>query len=167
MVKLDQLDIDILTVLQEDGRISNRRLAARVGLSASACLARVRRLEKSKVIRAYHGRIDVARLAPSIQCVALIKLDHHGSGAFARFSSAMRRQSEVVECLMLSGQYDFMLKVICRDIARYNELNDQLLALGVGIESVSSYIVMEETKLFAGVPLDALITASTITDDAS
>lgn len=157
MVELDSRDIEILKVLQEEGRITNRDLAARVGLSPSTCLVRVRRLEKSRVIRSYHARLDLSRIAPSIQCIALVKLSHHGSGVFQKFSSAARRLPEVVECLMLSGHYDFMVKVVCTDIARYNALNDRLLSLGVGVDSISSYVVMEESKPHAGAALDTLI----------
>ncbi len=157
VIRLDERDLKILTILQAEGRISNRDLALRVGLSPSSCLARVRRLEKSRVIRAYHARVDLARIARSIQCIAMIKLAHHGSGAFQSFAAAVRRLPEVVECLMLSGQYDFMLKVFCSDIARYNEINDRLLGLGVGVDSISSYVVMEESKNFNGVELETLV----------
>lgn len=156
VIKLDERDLKILAILQGEGRISNRDLAARVGLSPSSCLARVRRLEKLRVIRAYHARVDVSRVARSIQCVAMVKLARHGSGAFQAFAAAVRQLPEVVECLMLSGQYDFMIKAICRDIERYNALNDRLLGLGVGVDSISSYVVMEESKTFTAVDLDTL-----------
>lgn len=157
MVNLDQRDVAILTVLQEHGRITNRDLAIRVGLSPSACLARVRRLEKAKVIRAYQARLELSRITRFIQCIAMVRLERHGSDAFHNFVLAVRRLPEVVECLMLSGQYDFLIKVVCRDIARYNELSDHLLSLDVGIASIGSYVVMEESKLPTGVVLDTLI----------
>jgi len=160
LIRIDELDIAILTVLQVEGRITNRDLAVRVGLSPSSCLARVRRLEKARVIRSYHARIELSRIARSIQCVAMVRLAHHGSGAFQAFSAAVRRLPEVIECLMLSGQYDFLLKVVCPDIERYNAFNDRLLALRVGIDSISSYVVMEETKPFAGVALESLVEGS-------
>ena len=154
MIKLDERDLKILAVMQAEGRISNRDLAARVGLSPSSCLVRVKRLEKARVIRSYHARVDVPRVARSIQCIAMVKLAHHGSGAFQSFAAAVRRLPEVVECLMLSGQYDFMIRTVCGDISRYNALNDRLLALGV--DSISSYVVMEESKAFTAVDLATL-----------
>ncbi|KAA3619029.1 MAG: Lrp/AsnC family transcriptional regulator [Proteobacteria bacterium] len=157
VIKLDARDLRILAVLQEEGRISNRDLAMRVGLSPSSCLVRVRRLEKSRVIRAYNAKLDLSRVSSSVQCIALIKLAHHGSGAFQHFVREVKRLPEIVECLMLSGQYDFMVRTVCRDIARYNALNDRLLSLGVGVESIGSYIVMEESKGFTNVSLDTLI----------
>ncbi len=157
MIPLDARDLAILSVLQENGRISNRDLAARVDLSPSACLVRVRRLEKARVIRAYHARLDLSKVARSIQCLAMVKLAHHGRGAFRSFAAEARRLPEVVEVLMLSGQVDFMVKVVCSDIARYNVINDRLLDLGVEVDSISSYVVMEESKALAGIDLATLL----------
>ena len=159
VIKLDERDIQILSVLQHDGRIKNRELAIRVGLAPSSCLARVRRLEKAHVIRSYGARVDASRVARNVQCVAMIKLARHGGGAFQSFATELRKIPEVVECLMLSGAYDFLVRVVCADITRYNAINDRLLRFGVAVESISSFVVMEQTKAFAGVPLKALIDA--------
>jgi DNA-binding Lrp family transcriptional regulator len=156
LIEIDARDIDILNVLQAEGRITNRDLAIRVGLSPSACLSRVKRLEKARVIRSYHARLELARVARSIQCIAMVKLARHGSGAFQAFAGTARSLPEVIEVLMLSGQYDFMIRVVCADIGRYNAISDRLLARDAGVESISSYVVMEETKPLSGVPLAAL-----------
>jgi DNA-binding Lrp family transcriptional regulator len=159
VVKLDQRDIEILSILQQNGRIKNSELAVRVGLAPSSCLARMRRLEKARVIRSYHARLDVNRIARNVQCVVLIKLGRHGSGAFHSFASELRKIPEVVECLMLSGAFDFLVKVVCADMGRYNVINDRLLNFGVAVESVSSYVVMEQTMPYSGIALE------TLTDD--
>jgi len=155
-VKLDRIDQNILQILQHQGRITNQKLADQVSLSPSSCLQRVRRLETSGVIESYHARVNLTRVARHIICIATVSLRNHTQDEFTAFEALVEAIPEVVECFTVSGESDFLLRIICPDMNRYVEINDQLVASNSYQVTINSYVVMKENKPFRGIDLKTL-----------
>ena len=155
-LKLDRIDLKILQTLQRNGRITNQNLAEKVCLSPSSCLQRVRRLEKEQVIQSYHARIDLSRVARHIICLATVSLKNHTQQEFKAFESLVESIPEVVECYTVSGESDFLIRIICADMNRYLEINDQLVSSSSYQVTINSYVVMKENKAFEAVELNTL-----------
>jgi DNA-binding Lrp family transcriptional regulator len=156
---IDQLDVKLLESLQCNAQISNQDLAAQVGLSPSACLSRVRRLEREGVIRRYLTDIALPKLGPCLEVFAEVTLANHTPGDFRRFEQAIARLPEVTEAFQLSGAFDYLLHVVCRDMTHYRRLNDELTDGKHGVAKVVSVVVMAESKLFAGYPVATVAAA--------
>ncbi|MEC7551049.1 MAG: Lrp/AsnC family transcriptional regulator [Pseudomonadota bacterium] len=154
--KLDKVDLRILQTLQKDGRITNQNLAERVNLSPSSCLQRVRRLDQAGVISYYRAHLNLGSIARHIICLATISVKNHTQEDFNAFEDLIESIPEVVECYTVSGESDFLLKVICADMRRYVEINDQLVGSSRYQVTINSYVVMKENKAFRGVDLDTL-----------
>jgi len=142
--------MNILAALQGEGRLTNQALAARVGLSPSACLARVRRLEASGLIEGYHARIAVERLRPMVTIFAEVTLTRHHPDDFSAFEAVVRETREIVEAAQVSGPFDYWLKVAVADMRAWRELSDRLLEADLGVGKISSQVLMKETKAFTG-----------------
>jgi DNA-binding Lrp family transcriptional regulator len=158
--KLDKIDLRILEILQHDGRITNQKLAEQVNLSASSCLQRVRRLEQEGVIGSYHAHLSLGSIARHIMCLATVSLKNHTQEEFNAFEALIESIPEVVECYTVSGESDFLLRIICPDMNRYVEINDQLVGNSRYQVTINSYVVMKENKSFRGVNLETLRDAS-------
>ena len=154
--KFDKIDLKILETLQKDGRITNQNLAERVCLSPSSCLQRVRRLEWEQVIQSYHARIDLSLIARHIMCIATVSLKNHTQDEFKAFENLVASIPEVVECYTVSGESDFIIRIICADMNRYLEINDLLVSNSSNQVNINSYIVMKENKAFEAVELATL-----------
>lgn len=154
---LDRLDQKILALLQCQARISNQALAEQVGLSASACLNRVRKLEQAGVIGPYLAVLALPKLCRSVTVIATVSLKDQSTEAFRLFAEAALAIPEVVECHTVSGVFDFFLKIIAPDMPRYNAINDRLLDLLPGQVNISSHVVLETGKPFRGYPLASLL----------
>lgn len=141
--KLDRIDLRILSQLQENGRISNVDLAERVGLSASPCLQRVKRLEKAGYIEGYGAQVQFEKLGAFLMVFTEVTLSDHRTADFARFETAIRKVEEVVECHLVSGGYDYLLKFMARSIADYQRTIERVLEAEIGIEKYFSYVVMK------------------------
>jgi Lrp/AsnC family transcriptional regulator of ectoine degradation len=155
-VKLDRIDQKILQILQQQGRITNQKLADQVSLSPSSCLQRVRRLETGGVIESYHARVNLTRVARHIICIATVSLRNHTQDEFTAFEALVEAIPEVVECFTVSGESDFLMRIICPDMNRYVEINDQLVASNSYQVTINSYVVMKENKPFRGIDLKTL-----------
>ena len=118
---LDRIDLAILRTLQTDGRISNAELAERVGLSASPCWQRVRRLEQEGYITGYGARFDQAKLGASEIVIIEVTLDRHDDDILESFGNAMARIPEVLEVYLTTGEYDYLVKVAVNGTAGYEE----------------------------------------------
>jgi len=153
MKNLDRMDIKILQALQSEGRLTNQTLAQRVALSPSACLARVRRLEAAGIISGYHAHISVELVRSTLCILAEISLKRHNSTEFTRFERVVGSMPEIVEAAQVSGQYDYLIKVVVPDIRAWRELARVLQDGEAGVEKVISHIVIKEAKTFTGFPL--------------
>lgn len=152
---LDRLDLKILAALQEDGRITNQALADRVGLSPSACLARVRRLEVERLILGYHARLDVERIRPTVTVYGEVTLKSHRPADLLVFEAALTEIPEVVEAAQVSGPFDYLIKAVCADVRAWGDLADRLLQEGLGVDKIASHILMKDAKPFRGAPVSA------------
>lgn len=142
-----------MTILQAEGRITNQALAERVALSPSACLARVRSLETSGLITGYAAQLAVDRLRPAIIIFAEVTLTRHHPADFAAFEAFVSHTHEIVEAAQVSGAFDYLAKVVVSDIRSWLELSDKLLNSQLGIERISSHVMMKSAKTFVGYPL--------------
>ena len=143
---LDRIDRTILATLQRDGRISNAALAASVHLSPPACLERVRRLEADGRIAGYHARLDPLRMDAGMLVFVQVSLDRTTPEVFERFRAAVQSRPEILECHMVAGGFDYLLKVRVQDMRHYR----RLVASGIwslpGVRETHTYAVMEEVK---------------------
>jgi DNA-binding Lrp family transcriptional regulator len=155
--KLDSIDVNILVHLLKDGRMTNVNLANAVGLSASPCLQRVRRLEAAGYIVGYGAQINLAKLADSVTVFTEITLADHRRQDFIKFESSIRSVDEVLECHLVSGGYDYLIRFIARNIAHYQELMEGLLENNIGIEKYFSYIVIKSPIIRSSVPLKKFV----------
>jgi Lrp/AsnC family transcriptional regulator, leucine-responsive regulatory protein len=151
---LDQIDRRLLGALQEAGRLANNDLAERVGLSASACLRRVRRLEALGVIRGYAALLDGARLGLALTVVVSVRLERQDLGAIERFEAEVASLPEVLVCHRLMGDLDYELQVVAQDLAGYERWYMRHLAGIEGVASLSSRVVMKMVKQSTALPLD-------------
>jgi len=145
-VKLDPVDFRILTVVQRDGRITKAALAERVGLSPTPCWNRLRRLEEAGVISGYHARIELRSVAPITFVCVEIKLAGHKKHHFDRFERAVKLVPQVVSCWATGGAVDYVLRVVARDVAAYQEIMDRLLAEEIGISRCVAFVVTKTIK---------------------
>lgn len=154
--KINKTDLKIISILQTNARITNQQLAEQVHLSASACLSRVKRLESEGVLKRYITEINLEKLAPHVEAFAEVTLENHAPEDFERFDSAVSQVAEVTDSYKISGAYDYLLKFVCTDVRRYNQVSDDLIKNGIGIGKMNTLIILERTKGFSGYPLNAL-----------
>ncbi|WP_293857659.1 Lrp/AsnC ligand binding domain-containing protein [uncultured Alsobacter sp.] len=146
MTDLDRTDRRILKVLQEDGRITTVELAERVGLSATATSERMKRLLRDGYVTGFRAVLDPHRLGRGLLVFVEVSLDKTTPDAFERFAAAVRRSPEVMECHMVAGGFDYLVKTRVEDMAAYRRfLGDVLLSLP-GVKESRTYAVMEEVK---------------------
>jgi len=150
---LDRIDLKILRILQSEGRLTNQALAERVALSPSACLARVRRLERTGVIQGYHARLDPFALGIGLILFVEIALTGSRADETARFEAAIAALPQVVEISDVSGDVDYILKVVVGSMAEWNRLREQLAAGDLGIDRITTHVLMRKPKLFVGYPV--------------
>ncbi|MCB9957543.1 MAG: Lrp/AsnC family transcriptional regulator [Rhodospirillaceae bacterium] len=156
-MKLDRIDLKILSVLQADGRITKQRLAERVALSPSACFERLRRLEQAGIVAGYHAELALDRIARNVVVLVEVELAVHSAAAFETFERALDRVEEVQDCWSVGGGTDYYLRVVARDIAHYQAVIDRLLAWDIGIARYQTYVVTKQTKGLPLVPLHLVL----------
>lgn len=144
--ELDRIDCSILRALQSNGRISFVELGETVGLSTSPCLERVRRLEQAGFIKDYAAILDPKMLDSGLLVYVEISLEYTTPDIFEQFSETVRDVPQVLECHLVSGDFDFLLKVRIADMAAYRELLGEILHRLPGVRDSKSYVVMEEVK---------------------
>lgn len=157
--RLDRIDVRILAHLQKHGRATNVELADAVGLSASPCLVRVRRLEKAGYIGGYGAHIQMHKLGDVQMVFTEVTLSDHRSSDFARFEAAIRKVDEIIECHLVSGGYDYLLKFVTGNVAQYQELVERLLEMSIGIEKYFSYVVIKTIFAKQHYPLEKFLAA--------
>lgn len=150
---LDRIDKIILCTLQGDGRISNVDLAKKVNLSASPCLDRVRRLEKEGFIERYGAFINASKLNYGMTAFVQVRLDSTTSDTFKLFKKEVVTIKEVVECHLIAGGYDYLLKIRFSDMPSYRLVLEKIGDLPA-IAQTSTYMVTEHVKQDSGVPFD-------------
>lgn len=144
--KFDELDRKILNVLQADGRISLVDLAAKVGLSVTPCLRRVRILERTGVIARYVAVLDQRAVGLPVSVFVSIKLERQQEEALDRFAKTIARWPEVLECYLMTGSRDYWLRVVVPDLGAYERFVKQKLTRVEGIASIESSFALEQVK---------------------
>lgn len=152
--ELDEKDLHILALLQEDGRITNVEIARHINLSGPATLQRVRRLEQLGLISGYHAELDREKLGYRLLVIALISLSLHQESGIDQFKKSILEIPNVIELLHISGEYDFMLKIIVPDMSAYRELINEHLSQVRGVGRIHSCFVMGIEKESRSLPLD-------------
>lgn len=144
MSDLDKMDVSILRALQQNGRMSNADLAAKVGLSPSACSRRLDHLEKSGIISGYHARLSNAALDYKMMVIVHISLSGQFAKTLAEFEAAVKKCPNVLVCYLMSGEYDYILRVAAKDLADYERIHrDWLSALPHVVKINSSFALRE------------------------
>lgn len=157
MLKLDDRDLKILSILRQEGRISKAALAERVNLTAAPCWERLKRLEKAGIITGYHADVALKKIAPHIVVFMAAELEGHRAENFQLFERAIERLDEIVGCWAIGGGFDYILQIITRDIDAYQRLVDHLLESQVGLVRYFTYVVTKPVKRSKTLPLDKLL----------
>ena len=150
---LDRIDLRILAALQADGRISNLKLAETVALSPTAVLARVQRLTRGGFIVGYHADLNAAKLGRGLVVFVEVLLDRTTPNVFDEFKAAVQVHDEVMECHMVAGGFDYLLKTRMADMAAYRAFAGRVLWQLPGVRETRTYAVMEEVKSGTALPL--------------
>ena len=144
--ELDRIDRKILDILQRNGRIPITELAQQVGLSATPCADRVRRMERAGVITGYHARVSPRALNKNLLVFVEIKLAAKSDEAFEKIKRELQRMPEVLECHLVSGDFDYLIKARIDEMNVYRRLLGEILQRLPGSAESRSYVVMEEIK---------------------
>ena len=150
---LDRTDLLLLAELQRNGRQTNAELAERVHLSASACLRRVQRLEREGVIAGYRAQVDPERLGLGLQAFVRVQLRQHDADSIAAFAGSVNQWDEVVACHALTGDMDYLLQVVVRDLEHFSRFLLDRLLNQAGVADVNSSFVLRTVKPLRGLPL--------------
>jgi len=143
---LDRLDLRILKFLQEDGRIANLKLAESIGLSPTAVLARVQRLTRERYILGYEARLNPLKLGAGMLVFVEVSLDRTTPNVFDQFKAAVQAQPAIMECHMVAGGFDYLLKTRSADMTDYRRFAGDVLWQLPGVRETRTYAVMEEVK---------------------
>ena len=150
---LDRIDLKILACLQEDGRISNLKLAENVALSPTAVLSRVQRLNKDGFILGYEARLNPLKLGAGLLVFVEVLLDRTTPNVFEAFKAAVQVRAEIMECHMVAGGFDYLLKTRMADMNAYRNFAGTVLWQLPGVRETRTYAVMEEVKNSTLLPL--------------
>ncbi|MCK8492754.1 Lrp/AsnC family transcriptional regulator [Spirosoma sp. RP8] len=153
MVQLDAIDQKILALLQENSRLTIQEIGQRINLSKTPVHERIKRLEREGVIDRYVSILDKKKLGNILMVYCQVTLDRQTRDAFAEFEAAVRGLPEVLECNRVSGSFDYLLKIISRDMETYNRFHQDQLSVIPGTLHISSFFVMSEVKNSTVVPL--------------
>jgi Lrp/AsnC family transcriptional regulator, leucine-responsive regulatory protein len=143
---LDSIDLQILNHLQTAGRIPIVELSKRVNLSPTPCTLRIKRLEKEGIIKGYHARVDAAALGQALMVFVTVKLRGTDEATLKNFNAAVKPIKQILECHMVGGGFDYLLKIRVRDMGEYREILGGVIGNLPMVEGTHSYFVMEEVK---------------------
>ncbi|MCV0396902.1 MAG: Lrp/AsnC family transcriptional regulator [Rhizobiaceae bacterium] len=144
MAALDRIDVAILEALQKDGRMTNAALAEKVGLSQSACSRRLDILEKDGVIKGYHARLSNAALGHRMTAIVHISLTGQFEKSLSEFEAAVKRCPNVVSCHLMSGEYDYILRIAARDLEDYERIHRDWLSAMPHVVKINSSFALRE-----------------------
>lgn len=145
-IKLDRIDRKILKILQENSKITNLELSKQINLSPAPTLERVKKLEQSGIIVSYHAEIDPATVGLNVKTFVLVSLAWKKDGALENFLAKIKNIDEITECYIITGEADFLLKVVCRDIPTYEQLLFKTLSQIEEIERLKTLVTLSTVK---------------------
>ena len=152
-MRFDDIDMHILALLQDNGRMTNVELAERVGLTAPPCLRRVRALEQQGVIRGYHAALDGEALGYGLTVFAMVSLRSQAESDLRAFEELVTTIPEVRECHMLNGEIDFILKIVATDLQSFQRILTTRLTTAPNVESVKTSLTIRTSKSIPCVPI--------------
>ncbi|MDG1869246.1 MAG: Lrp/AsnC family transcriptional regulator [Candidatus Thioglobus sp.] len=161
MYKLDERDIQILSILQSEGRITKTALADKLNLSLTPSWDRLQRLEEAGIIDSYGAKLSSSFLSNFHLVITEVELESHKQGQFARFEDAIMGFDEVLSCWSVGGGLDYILKVLVRDVVDYQDFLKRVLKADIGLRRYFSYAVLDRIKDTDMVP-DSLIRQSSL-----
>jgi Lrp/AsnC family transcriptional regulator, leucine-responsive regulatory protein len=144
--ELDRVDRQLLSLLQADGRLTVAELARTVNLTLTPCIERVRRLEREGFIEGYFARLNPRRLGQQLMAFTEVTLDHANPDVFQRFKDTVQVVDEIVECYMVAGGFDYLLKTRVQDMDEYRRVLGDKIATMRGVRHTQTYFVLEEVK---------------------
>ncbi len=151
---LDKLDRKILSILQQDGRLAMTELAEKVGLTITPCIERVKRMERDGIITGYYARVNPLALDAGLLVFVEITLSAKSGRTFDDFRREVARIPQVLECHLVSGDFDYIIKARIREIGQYRKLLGDILLQLPGVTQSKSFVVMEEVKETLTIPVD-------------
>ena len=150
---LDAIDRRILDIIQNEGRIPNAELAQRIGLSPSPCWRRVRALEDAEIIRGYVTVVDPQAIGLPVNVFAMVTLDKQVESALDHFEKKITERPEVMECYLMTGDFDYLLRVVVADLAAYERFLMDYLTRVEGIASIKSSFALKQVRYKTALPL--------------
>jgi Lrp/AsnC family leucine-responsive transcriptional regulator len=144
--KLDKIDLSILKILQENSKITNLDLSKKIGLSPAPTLERVKKLENSGIIESYHAQVSPGAIGLNVKTFVLVSLAWHKENALNHFLEKVQSIGEITECYIITGEADFLMKVICKDIPTYEQLLFKTLSQIEEIERLKTLMTLSTVK---------------------
>ena len=144
--KLDKIDLKILRLLQENSKITNLDLSKQIGLSPAPTLERVKKLEQSGIIQSYHAKVDAAAIGLNVRTFVLVSLAWQKENALENFIKKVNDIDEITECYIITGDADFLLKIVCRDLPTYEQLLFKTLSQIEEIERLKTLMTLSKVK---------------------
>ena len=144
--KLDKIDLKILKLLQENSKITNLELSKKIGLSPAPTLERVKKLEQSEVIQSYHAKVDASKIGLNVGTFVLVSLAWQKENALDNFIRKIQDINEVTECYIITGDGDFLLRIICKDISAYEQLLFKKLSQIEEVERLKTLMTLSKAK---------------------
>lgn len=145
-VKLDKLDLKILRIMQDNSKITNLDLSKKIGLSPAPTLERVKKLENTGVIRSYHASVDPQIIGLSVKTFVLVSLAWQKENALKNFMDKVKSIQEITECYIITGEADFLMKLVCKDIPTYEQLLFKTLSQIEEIERLKTLMTLSTIK---------------------
>lgn len=152
--KMDKIDLKILKMLQENSKITNLELSKRIGLSPAPTLERVKKLEQSGIIQSYHAKVDSSKIGLNVKTFVLVSLAWQKPNALENFIEKVNKIQEISECYIITGDADFILKIVCKDIPSYEKLLYKTLAQIEEIERLKTLMTLSKVKKEKVLPFD-------------
>lgn len=152
--KMDKIDLKILKLLQQNSKITNLDLSKRIGLSPAPTLERVKKLEQSGIIQSYHAKVDSTAMGLNVKTFVLVSLAWQKPNALDNFIEKVKAIQEITECYIITGDADFLLKIVCKDIPTYEKLLFKTLSQIEEIERLKTLMTLSKVKKEKILPFD-------------
>ncbi len=152
--KLDKIDLSILKILQDNSKITNLDLSKRIGLSPAPTLERVKKLEQNEVVQSYHAQVSPVAIGLNVKTFVLVSLDWRKNQARENFLEQVKNIEEITECYIITGEADFLIKIICKDIPTYERLLFKTLQQIDEIERLKTLMTLSTVKDVKRLPFD-------------
>jgi Lrp/AsnC family transcriptional regulator, leucine-responsive regulatory protein len=153
-MKLDKIDLKIIEILQENSKITNLELSKQIGLSPAPTLERVKKLEQTEVIESYHASINAQQMGLSVKTFVMVSLAWQKENALNNFLNKVRSIPEITECYIITGDGDFLMKIVCKDIPTYEQFLFQTLSQIEEIERLKTLMTLSTVKDTKVLPLN-------------